>query len=132
MEGRVSFIQARVPRSDRRRKRKSARLLAAEAAHAEFLKSLGLNGAPLPPRLLVQEAYEASRGVPPRSDAIPGGPTGKRDLLLDHRWRRDAEEKPEIIAAIEEKARQVAPMWNKGAVQYITPGSDPKTIGRKV
>lgn len=126
------FIRVPVQRSVRKRKNKSAKLMAAEALHKKFLLSLGLTGATLPPRPLVQEAYEAPRGCPPKSNTIPGGPTGKRDLLLDHRWKRDAQERPEIIAAIEDKAKQVAPMWNKGAIQYITPGSATKTLGRKV
>lgn len=35
-------------------------------------------------------------------------------------------------AEIERKKLRVAPMYNKGAYQYITDDTDPKTLGRKI
>jgi hypothetical protein len=68
----------------------------------------------------------------PLSNTIPGGIAAKRDIRTDHKWKRDHEEKPETIAAIEEKAMRVAPAYNKGATQYITDGTEAKYLGRKV
>ena len=68
----------------------------------------------------------------PLSNTIPGGVAAKRDIRTDHKWKRDHEEKPETIEAIEKKAMRVAPAYNKGAVQYITDETDAKYLGRKV
>lgn len=68
----------------------------------------------------------------PLSNTIPGGAAAKRDLRTEHKWKRDCEEKPETIRAIEEKAMRVAPAYNKGAVQYITDQTDAKYLGRKI
>ena len=68
----------------------------------------------------------------PLSNTIPGGVAAKRDIRTDHKWKRDHEETPETIAAIEEKAMRVAPAYNKGATQYITDGTEAKYLGRKI
>lgn len=68
----------------------------------------------------------------PLSNTIPGGAASKRDIRTDHKWKRDHEEKPETIKAIEEKAMRIAPAFNKGATQYITDGTDAKYLGRKI
>jgi hypothetical protein len=68
----------------------------------------------------------------PLSNTIPGGIAAKRDIRTDHKWKRDHEEKPETIKAIEEKAMRVAPAYNKGATQYITDGTEAKYLGRKI
>ena len=68
----------------------------------------------------------------PLSNTIPGGIAAKRDIRTDHKWKRDHEERPETIKAIEEKAQRVAPAYNKGATQYITDGTEAKYLGRKV
>jgi hypothetical protein len=43
-----------------------------------------------------------------------------------------AKESPEVREAIIEKSRRIAPAFNKGAVQYVTDGAEPKYIGRKI
>ena len=68
----------------------------------------------------------------PLSNTIPGGIAAKKDVLNDHKWKRDHEERPETIKAIEEKAKRVAPAYNKGATQYITDGTEAKYLGRKI
>jgi hypothetical protein len=68
----------------------------------------------------------------PLSNTIPGGACTKRDLRTEHKWKRDCQETPETIKAIEEKAMRVAPAYNKGAVQYITDETDAKYLGRKI
>jgi len=32
---------------------------------------------------------------------------------------------------VEAKKKRIAPLYNKGAYQYLTEGTDPKDIGRK-
>lgn len=68
----------------------------------------------------------------PLSNTIPGGIAAKRDVLNDHKWKRDQQETPETVRAIEEKAKRVAPAYNKGATQYITDGTEAKYLGRKI
>lgn len=68
----------------------------------------------------------------PLSNSIPGGIAAKRDVLNDHKWKRDQQETPETVRAIEEKAKRVAPAYNKGATQYITDGTEAKYLGRKI
>jgi hypothetical protein len=68
----------------------------------------------------------------PLSNTIPGGIAAKRDIRTDHKWKRDHEEKPETIKAIEDKANRIAPAYNKGATQYITDGTEAKYLGRKI
>lgn len=41
-------------------------------------------------------------------------------------------ESPEVSEAIKHKASRLAPEFNKGAVQYITEGSDLTQLGKKV
>lgn len=54
----------------------------------------------------------------------------KKDSL-SYKWKRGCEETAETIAEIESKKKRIAPLFNKGGLQYITPGNDAKTIGRK-
>lgn len=42
-----------------------------------------------------------------------------------------AKETPEVRDAIIAKSKRLAPAYNKGAVQYVSDETDPKTIGRK-
>lgn len=41
-------------------------------------------------------------------------------------------EAPEVREAIIQKSRRIAPAFNKGALQYVTDGAEPKYIGRKI
>lgn len=68
----------------------------------------------------------------PLTNTIPGGIAAKRDKLTEHKWKRGAEESAATVKAIEEKAKRVAPAYNKGAVQYITDETDAKYLGRKI
>lgn len=42
-----------------------------------------------------------------------------------------AKEPPSVRAEIVAKSRRIAPAYNKGAAQYLSDETDPKTIGRK-
>ena len=67
----------------------------------------------------------------PMANTIPGGIAAKRDVLNDHKWKRDRQESAATVKAIEEKAMRTAPAFSKGAYQYITNGSDPTDLGKK-
>jgi hypothetical protein len=47
---------------------------------------------------------------------------------MDNLHLESAEVREEILA----KSTRLAPAFNKGAVQYITEGSDPRFLGRKL
>lgn len=69
------------------------------------------------------------KDLPPLSNSVGNG--FKRSVD-DYKWKRDREESVATIKEIERKKTRVAPAFNKGAVQYLTEGTDPTTIGRKI
>jgi hypothetical protein len=69
------------------------------------------------------------RELAPLSNSVGNG--FKRSVE-DYKWKRDREESAATIKEIEKKKTRVAPAYNKGAVQYLTDGTDPATIGRKI
>ena len=46
------------------------------------------------------------------------------NLLYGHKWKRGAKENAETVSEIHRKARQIAPAYNKGALQYLPPRLD--------
>jgi hypothetical protein len=90
-------------------------------------KRHGLDG-PGPLRGAIPSPLEATahRRMPklvPTSDRVPGS-VPARDLLHAHRWKRGAEETSETIMAMRRKATQIAPAYNKGALQYLPGGKE--------
>jgi hypothetical protein len=59
-------------------------------------------------------------------DRIPGS-APSRDLLHAHRWKQGLQETEATTQEMRRKARQIAPAYNKGALQYL-PGAR-KTSG---
>lgn len=57
---------------------------------------------------------------------------GFKKSVDDWKWKRNREETYETIKEIERKKKRIAPAYNKGAIQYITDDTDPKTLGRKI
>jgi tRNA pseudouridine-54 N-methylase len=57
---------------------------------------------------------------------------GFKRSVEDYKWKRDREETVATIKEIERKKTKVAPIYSKGAFQYLTDGTDPATIGRKI
>lgn len=55
----------------------------------------------------------------------------KKDFR-DYKWKRGKEESKETIQEIENKANRTAPMWNKGAYQFISSEEDLTKIGKKI
>ena len=85
-------------------------------------KRLGL-GEPQPPRGIVPNPLVATslprRTRPaPTSDRIPGS-AASSDLLHAHKWREGVRESETTTREMQRKARQIAPAYNKGALQYL-------------
>jgi hypothetical protein len=57
----------------------------------------------------------------PTSDRIPGSALAK-DLLHEHKWKAGAEETEATVREMRRKATQIAPAYNKGALQYLPNG----------
>jgi len=57
---------------------------------------------------------------------------GFKRSVDDYKWKRDREETVATIKEIERKKTRVAPIYSKGPVQYLTEGTDPNTLGKKV
>jgi hypothetical protein len=47
-----------------------------------------------------------------------------KDLMHAHKWKRGAEEREATLKEIRRKATQIAPAYNKGALQYLPGGKD--------
>ena len=58
----------------------------------------------------------------PTSDRIPGSASSS-NLLHDYKWKREAKEAEVTVAEIRRKAAQIAPAYNKGALQYLPSNS---------
>ena len=121
---------------DRSKRRKTGvKQARANAAHAEWLKSVGYYGK----RKDVDRSYNLecsflaitpTRVPPPVSNTIGNGFKGRS--VDDYKWRKDVNETSATIAEIERKKTRVAPIYSKGPTQYLTDGIDPTTLGKKV
>jgi hypothetical protein len=80
-------------------------------------KSLGKFKNPLEPLLSEQEQLILKSVV---SNTIPPGPCVSNDLLNDHKWKAGREESPEAVKAAQDKAKRIAPAYNKGPLTYMT------------
>lgn len=117
--------------SGRKRKSKSKRLAAAKEDHRKFLVSVGYTGRQNLSGVKAPDLkIEPREQVAPLSHSIPDN--GFRRSVDDWRWKKDRAETSDTIKEIERKKKRVAPIWNKGGVMYITEGTDPSTLGRKI
>jgi hypothetical protein len=104
--------------------KKEAQARAARALH-RTKQRYGL-GEPAPLKGVVANPLHAqgvrrSPRVAPTSDRIPGSASAS-NLLHDHKWKRGAKETDTTVAEIRRKAKQIAPAYNKGALQYLPAG----------
>jgi hypothetical protein len=72
----------------------------------------------------------SAKQLPPTSGSIPTG-GGFVKSVEDYRWKRGVTESEATIKAIQDKKRRIAPLYSKGAAQYITDGEDLNTLGKK-
>jgi hypothetical protein len=120
-------------RSISKRSRKAKVSPEAKLKHQEFLKAMGYDSSKLDrgPKLLeslfsTDDKYIHSN----TTNTIPGN-CYKRSID-DYKWKRGVAETKETAQEIEAKAKRIAPLYNKGAAQYITPETDLKSLGKKV
>jgi len=109
------------------RKKPSAKTLRLREERKEYFKSV-LKGSVKERPINMPEPL-TKRELAPLSNSVGNG--FKRSVE-DYKWKRDREETVATIKEIERKKTRVAPAYNKGAVQYLTDGTDPATIGRKI
>lgn len=64
--------------------------------------------------------------LPNTSDVIPGDSSARSDIFVE-----TLEETEEVRAEIEAKSKRVAPLYNKGALQYVNDGDDKHALERK-
>lgn len=113
----------------RSQKRKpSIKQLRSREEHMKYLASMGYTPGMKIERTAELPKYEYRRVT---SDSIPGG-GGFKKSVEDYKWKKDREESASTIKEIEHKKSRLAPAFNKGAVQYVTDGTDPRYIGKKV
>jgi hypothetical protein len=108
------------------RKKKEARESAARALQ-KMKARFGIDAAgPLKgatPSPLAADTQQRAPKTAPTSDRIPGSAPA-RDLLHEHKWRRGAEEPEPTVREMHRKSTQIAPAYNKGALQYLPKGID--------
>jgi hypothetical protein len=109
------------------RKKPSAKTLRLREERKEYFKSV-LKGSVKERPINLPEPLP-KRELAPLSNSVGNG--FKRSVE-DYKWKRDREESVATIKEIERKKTRVAPAYNKGAIQYLTDGTDPATIGRKI
>lgn len=111
-----------------KKKKKSARQIKADAEHAAWLKSRGLDRATVQAKVAKEKpraempTYEYTK-VQYSNVVGTGTVTGVMSQL--HK------EAPHVQKAILDKASRVMPLFNKGGLQYATDGTDLKTVGTK-
>jgi hypothetical protein len=109
------------------RKKPSAKTLRLREERKAYFKSI-LKGSTKERPINMPEPLP-KRELAPLSNSVGNG--FKRSVE-DYKWKRDREESVATIKEIERKKTRVAPAYNKGAIQYLTEGTDPTTIGRKI
>lgn len=109
------------------RKKPSAKTLRLREERKAYFASV-LKGSK-PERLLNIPEPMPKKNLPPLSNSVGNG--FKRSVE-DFKWKRDREESAATAKAIEEKKKRLAPIYSKGPVQYLTEGTDPNTLGKKV
>lgn len=116
-------VLKRVRKTEFQLKREAKR--SAARALARTKRRLGL-GEPQPPKGIVPDPLVATslprRARPaPTSDRVPGS-APHSDLLHAHKWKQGASETEATTREMRRKAKQIAPAYNKGALQYMPGG----------
>jgi hypothetical protein len=118
----------------KKKKNTSKKFLQAQEDHRKFLASKGVKPVKRGTKLRGSSSNLSDLSVPVKtsatSDTIPG--YGFKKSVDDYKWKAGSTEKPEVIAAAEEKKKRVAPAYNKGPVMYVTDAAELNSLGRKV
>jgi hypothetical protein len=75
------------------------------------------------PNPLVARTWERKPKTAPTSDRIPG-PSPANDFMHAHKWKRGVLEDVATVKEIRRKASNIAPAYNKGALQYLPDEKD--------
>jgi actin-related protein len=117
------------------KKSNSRRLAEANAKHNEWLEKQGLT----PNQIKLKKAFignvvresitdsNMDRNPHELSNNLHVGGGGYKKGIMANLHK----EKPEVQKEILDKASRVMPLFNKGGLQYLTPGEDIKTVGTK-
>lgn len=117
--------------SGKAKRSKSKRLAEATAKHDAWLRERGLH----PEQRSLQRAfrgihkndipdYTSSNNLPKLSDSVGNG--YRKGIMANLHM-----EKPEVQREILDKASRCMPLFNKGGIQYATPGTDMTMVGSK-
>ena len=129
-----------------RKKKSSVRAQKAQAEHDAWLRKQGLH----PEQLAAKKAaaakdakHQPKENTTPRqtmtslaSNEIPG--SAPKRSVFDSEWKRvyddDAMMARELASLKDsrDKAMRIAPLYSKGPAQFMTDGTDCKTVGRKI
>ena len=77
----------------------------------------------VPPNPLVATTWERKPKIPPTSDRIPASAPAD-DFMHAHKWKRGVREDVATVKEIRRKASNIAPAYNKGALQYLPDEKD--------
>ena len=116
---------------------KNDRLKVALKEHEKFLRRVGYIAGSSKGRTMAFDSINLgsspspASNLPPLTNNIPVGGGFKRSIE-DFRWKTGLSEKLETINAIEKKKKMIAPIYNKGALQYIGENADLTTLGKKI
>lgn len=112
--------------TNKKKKTKSKKQLEAELAHAAWLKKNNVHPEQLktrPKHINKISKFEIDK-THKTSDTVGNG--------LVHGIMANLHKEPEHVRnEILRKAKQVGIAYNKGGYQYLTPGTNPKDLGRK-
>jgi len=108
------------------------KLRKANAEHEEWLRKQGLHKEQLDQR---KKNFKKGK-VRPLSEGLPEMPAlsnnlhvngGFQNTMMTHLHKESKEVQQEIL----NKASRLIPLYNKGPIQYVSPGEDLKTLGSK-
>lgn len=103
----------------------------AEVDHQAWLRSQGVH-----PTQLEKRKLNFKVAKPAAEPLAKPAPQLSNNLRVTGGFKRSImdrldEESPETRKAILDKASRLAPLYNKGAIQYVSPGEDLTQIGSK-
>src|SRR5262249_11630373 len=114
-------FQKTIARKKKEARESAARALQKTKARLGIVTAGSLKGAMSSP--LAADTQRRTPKRAPTSDRIPGSALAK-DVLYEHKWKEGAEETEATVREMRRKATQIAPAYNKGALQYLPKGID--------
>lgn len=104
----------------------------AQADHEAWLRKQGIH----PDQLESRKKNFTKQKVKPIRDGLPPLPKLSNNLKVKGGFRNTVmdnlhKEKPEVQAEILAKASRLVPLYNKGPVQFVSPGEDITRLGSK-